>query len=120
VSQDSGEPMRPWSRRALRYHLAFAPAICFCLAAGWFELHRAREGRTIAWVYAVEWPVFGVVFGFMWWHIINGRETRRPAPPPSDRAREIPDDDPGLVAWRAYLAELGHDDTSTDRAPGSG
>ena len=120
MSEGSRGTMRWWSRRAWRYHLIFTPAICLCFAAGWFELTRARDGRMIAWVYAAEWPAFGIVFGFMWWHIITGRETRRPAPPPSRHDPEIPDDDPGLMAWRAYLEELGHDDTSTDRAPGSG
>jgi hypothetical protein len=112
--------MKIRSRAAVRYHLVFAPAVCFCCAAGWFELGRAREGHTIAWVYAAEWPAFAVVFCFMWWHIMTGRDTRRPSPPPEHHDRDIPDDDPGLRAWRAYLEALGHDDTTTDRAPGSG
>jgi hypothetical protein len=120
VSGTARTPVRVWSWPTLRYLLVFVPAICFCFAAGWFELTRAENGRTIAWVYAVEWPVFGVLFGWMCWHIVTGRDTRRPSPPRPHSDSDIPDDDPGLQAWRAYLDELGHDDTSTDRAPGSG
>lgn len=118
MSGTSRQSMTAWS--SLRYHLAFAPAICFCFAAGWFELTRARSGHTIAWVYVGEWPLFGVLFGWMWWHIVSGRATRRPSPPRPRGDRDIPDDDPGLQAWLAYLDELGHDDASTDRAPGAG
>jgi hypothetical protein len=115
-------PLRPkvWSRRALRYHAAFFPAVCFCLAAGWFELSRARHGRTIAWVYTFEWPVFAVLFAWMWWRVVTEREDRRPSPPRAPGHADIPDDDPGLRAWRDYLETLEHDGARTDRAPGSG
>lgn len=112
---------RVWSRENLRYHLMFAPAICFCLAAGWFELTRALHGHEIAWVYTFEWPLFGVLFAWMWWRVVTDRDTRRPSPRSAHAAnRDIADDDPGLQAWRAYLAELGHDEETTDRAPGAG
>jgi len=107
-------------RRALRYHLLFLPAVAFCLAAGWFELSRARGGHTIAWVYVFEWPLFGVLLGWMWWRVVTERDNRRPSPPRPSEHRDIADDDPGLQAWRAYLDELGHDENCTDRAPGSG
>jgi hypothetical protein len=91
------------------------------LAAGWFELGRARGGREIAWVYTFEWPAFAALFAFMWWHLMTERPVRRPAPPrPGGEKGSIPDDDPGLLAWRRYLDELGHEETNTDRAPGSG
>lgn len=109
------EALRGW-----RHHVFFACAIAVCLFAGWFELGRARGGREIAWVYTFEWPAFAVLFGFMWWHVVTDRPSQRPAPPSSAGREAIPEDDPGLQAWRAYLAELGHDDASTDRAPGSG
>ncbi|HEX3931064.1 MAG TPA: hypothetical protein VHW64_10180 [Nocardioides sp.] len=114
--------MRAERRRTVwRYHLFFTLAIAVCLAAGWFELGRARGGRSIAWVYTFEWPAYAAVFVFMWWHVVRDRPVRRPAPPGRSRGKhDIPEDDPGLRAWRAYLAELGHDDATTDRAPGSG
>lgn len=113
--------MSPRSRLGWRYHLFFTSAIVVCLLAGWFELGRARHGREIAWVYTFEWPAFAVIFAYMWWHLVTERPVRRPAPPrPRGTRGSIPDDDPGLLAWRHYLEELGHDDTNTDRAPGSG
>lgn len=119
----SGRPApRPtfWARQNLRYHAAFWPAIGFCLAAGWFELTRALRGHTIAWVYTFEWPLFAVLVAWMWWHVVTGRDVRRPSPPPRTGRGDIPADDPGLLAWRDYLDGLGHDGASTDRAPGSG
>lgn len=109
-----------WSHSTLRYHLAFLPAVCVCLLAGWFELTRARGGREIAWVYAVEWPLFAVVLIFMWRRVVTDGETRRPSPPRPPGDGDIPHDDPGLRAWQAYLDALEHDDASTDTAPGSG
>lgn len=108
-------------RPAWRYHLFFGAAMLVCLAAGWFELGRAHSGHEIAWVYAFEWPAFAVLFCFMWWHVVTDRPVRRPAPPGKAAGQgDIPSDDPGLRAWQDYLAELGHDEASTDRAPGSG
>ncbi len=111
---------RPAGSRLWGYHVFFTAAVVVCLWAGWFELGRARDGHQIAWVYTFEWPVFAVLFGFMWWHVVTDRPVQRPAPPSRADQETIPDDDPGLLAWRAYLAELGHDDANTDRAPGSG
>lgn len=111
---------RVWTRSNLRYHAVFLPAVCFCFAAGWFEFTRARGGREIAWVYVVEWPLYGVLLAYMWWRVVTDRDVGRPSPPRGPSDGDISDDDPGLQAWRAYLAELGHDGASTDRAPGSG
>ncbi len=109
-------------RRAWRIHVPFLLGVLLCFAAGWFELTRARSGHGIAWVYTAEWPLFGLLFGWMWWRVATNRQSRRPGPPGASRGRgaDIPDDDPGLVAWRAYLADAGHDVTDIDRAPGSG
>jgi hypothetical protein len=107
--------------RRWQYHLFFSLAILVCLGAGWFELGRARGGREIAWVYTFEWPAFAAFFGFMWRHVVTNRPVRRPSPQQAAGGKhEIPPDDPGLRAWQDYLAELGHDDATTDRAPGSG
>jgi hypothetical protein len=106
------------SPKAVAVNLALALAFCFCWAAGWFELTRARSGHTIAWVYTFEWPFFAVALAYMW--LRSARDHRAGPPARRPRPDDIPEDDPGLRAWRDYLAELGHDDTTTDRAPGSG
>ena len=74
--------------------------------AGWFELTRARAGREVAWVYAVEWPLFAIVGTYIWWRMLHESPAvpRRPAIP--DDPRAIDQLDPGLVAWQEYLAEL--------------
>lgn len=122
IADASGGTPEPkiWARRNLRYHAVFLPVVCFCFAAGWFELTRARHGHTIAWVYVFEWPLFGVLFIWMWWRLVTERDVRRPSPPRAPDDRDIPEDDPGLRAWQDYLDALGHDGASTDRAPGSG
>lgn len=99
-----------WSAAAmLRLHVPLVLGVAVCLFAGWVELSRAREGHTIAWVYAFEWPMFAVAGTVMWWRILTDRDTPRR----QDRATgmsqhpSIPDDDPGLQEWRRYQAELG-------------
>lgn len=102
--------MSPRARRAvatvLRLHLPLVLGVAVCLFAGWVELSRARAGHTIAWVYAVEWPMFAVAGVVMWWRILTGRDTE-----PEDRGtrgpkQAIPDDDPDLQAWRRYRAGI--------------
>lgn len=120
ASKDKKPRPKILTRQNLRYHALFLPVVCFCLAAGRFELTRARHGHTIAWVYVLEWPLFGVLFGWMWWRLVTERDVRRPSPPRAPGDRDIPEDDPGLRAWRDYLDALGHDGAGTDRAPGAG
>ena len=46
--------------------------IPFCFWAGWFELQRAFEGNWRGWVYAFEWPIFGMVGIWLLRRIIKG------------------------------------------------
>ncbi len=97
----------PFSAAALRYHVPLLVGIVVCVAAGWFELSRAREGHTVAWVYAVEWPGFAVTGIVIWWRILTGRDGTRPSGPAADSREGDPSpDDPGLVAWRQYLSDI--------------
>ncbi len=101
--------------RVLRLHLPLVVGVSVCLFAGWFELSRARAGRTIAWVYAVEWPLFAVAGIVMWWWIVTDRDARRSGDrKDTSRGPEIPPDDPGLQAWERYKAELDEDRRSPD------
>jgi len=94
-----------WSA-VVRLHIPFVIAVAGCLSAGWFELTRARAGREVAWVYAVEWPLFAIVGTYIWWRMLHESPAvpRRPAIP--DDPRAIDQLDPGLVAWQEYLAQL--------------
>jgi hypothetical protein len=98
-----------FSLRALRFHVPLVLGIAVCLYAGWFELRRALDGRTIAWVYAFEWPGFAIAGVVIWWRIITDRDAPRPGGPDAEHADRIPDDDPGLVAWQEYRDGLERD-----------
>jgi hypothetical protein len=77
-----------------------------CFAAGWFELTRALGGRQIAWVYAFEWPLYGVAGTYMWWRMFRTREPVKRERPVRSAAHDIAADDPGLTAWQDYVARL--------------
>jgi hypothetical protein len=88
----------------LRLHLPFVVGVAGCLYAGWFELTRARAGREVAWVYAVEWPMFAILGTYIWWRLLHEGPARLPVVP--DDPHAIDRLDPGLVAWQEYLAAL--------------
>ncbi len=107
-------PTRRWSGRAAwGLHLGLAAGLALCGFAGWFELTRALSGHIVAWVYVVEWPMFGVIGCYIWWrlladapagHTTDVRAAHRPAPGGSAP------EDPELEAWQRYLAQLQADD----------
>lgn len=93
------------SPSALKLHATLLAGLALCAAASWIEWGRALEGRTIAWVYAFEWPLFAVLGTYAWWRLLH-EEQRGPRRPPRPPRTHIADDDPGLVAWRTYLDDL--------------
>lgn len=108
-----------WSREARRLHLTLLVALPGCLAAGWFELTRAMAGREIAWAYAFEWPLFGVLGTYVWWRLVHDvapaprqATTAQPALGQSSDAAKLAgqsverDADPDLDAWQRYLENL--------------
>ncbi len=100
-----------WSAGAVKLHLTLLAGLALCAVASWIEWHRALDGVTLAWAYAFEWPLFAVMGTWLWWRLLHGDPPRRR---PKRRRAVIADDDPGLVAWREYLAELnGGDDRPT-------
>jgi hypothetical protein len=76
-----------------------------CLAAGWFELTRALDGRMVAWVYTFEWPMYAVLGVFMWWRIWHRPRPTSPEVPQQARPTRS-DDDIELAAWQEYLTDL--------------
>ena len=103
------------SHSAMKLHLTLVAGWTLCGVAGWIEWRRALGGNTLSWAYAVEWPLFAVIGTWIWWRLLH--EDVRPR---SNRSRRrgvtaIQDDDPGLVAWRAYVAELR--EAEKDQAP---
>lgn len=94
------------SLSALRFHVPLLIGVAVCTYAGWFELSRARAGHTIAWVYTFEWPGFAIVGVYIWWRIITNADDSRPSGPAVTHEPDIAADDPGLAAWRQYLADV--------------
>ncbi len=104
----SDQRVNPFSLRALRFHVPLVVGVSVCAFAGWFELSRARQGHTIAWVYVFEWPGFAIVGIYMWWRIItNADEPGRRRRASSSLEHElVAPDDPGLAAWQQYLRDV--------------
>lgn len=103
------EEPRARPRGSGRLLLAMLIGVAGCLAAGFFELHRALTGHEIAWVYTVEWPIFAVFGVYMWWRLAHEpmpHPTRRAAPTGGAVTGAPRADDPQLAAWQRYLAEL--------------
>ena len=95
-------PPGRWSC-VFRLHIPFLVGVSVCLFAGWFELTRALAGREVAWVYAVEWPLFAVLGTGIWWRLLHERPPRRVIPKDPTATGQP---DLGLVAWQEYLAHL--------------
>ncbi|MGH8891373.1 MAG: hypothetical protein ACRDV3_16625 [Acidothermaceae bacterium] len=118
----SAKKAHPWlSSNVVRFHLPMLIGAPGAFAAGWFELTRALGGREIAWVYAFEWPLYGVAGLYMWWRMWHAElraqaEKSEPTLALDDAARArnstpSPEhlstvDDPGLSAWQEYLKRL--------------
>lgn len=93
--------------KGLRFHVPLMIGVAVCAYAGWFELSRARAGHTIAWVYTFEWPGFAIVGIYIWWRTITNADDSRPdVAAPVAHEPDIAPEDPGLAAWRQYLAEV--------------
>jgi DNA-binding transcriptional regulator of glucitol operon len=59
------------SPRALLIHLGVVLSVTLCLAAAWWQVHRAESGNLLSYGYAVEWPLFAVAAVYLWWHLIH-------------------------------------------------
>lgn len=83
-----------------------------CTIAAWWQVTVAMGGNGLAYLYAVEWPVFAVFGIVMWWNFIHDdpaaprRAERRPGRVRDEaRARMAAAD--GDEEWRAYNDYLG-------------
>ena len=74
-----------------------------CISAFIFELMRALGGNELSWAYVFEWPLFGAYAVYMWRKLLAGERTDN-----VDQSTSVGDapDDPDLIAWNAYLAEV--------------
>jgi hypothetical protein len=107
---DGPQPVDWWSAASLRLHATLLVGVAVCIAAGLFELGRARAGHTVAWVYTVEWPMFAVMGCFVWWRLLHPRPaddaTGRSTGPIASTGGTAAPADPALAAWQDYLDRL--------------
>jgi hypothetical protein len=118
---------RWFSRRALGLHLAILVWAPGCAVAAWWQVTIAMAGNGLAYLYAVEWPVFALLGIVVWWNLIHDdpeevgtralRRARRAAEvaaaPPMVRRPEEEDEE--LAAYNAYLAALAEEDRARAR-----
>lgn len=101
---------------SLRLHAALVVGLGGAAFATWFEWTRAHAGHQVAWVYTFEWPLLAAFGVHLWWRLLRSdRPADPPLPEPGDDAA-APDEDPGLIAWQAYLDRL-HEADPPGRAP---
>jgi hypothetical protein len=108
--------------RWILIHIGLVVLVIGFLLLGWWQIDRAREGNTLSFGYAVEWPVFAAFAIWVWVKEIRGylRTTApatKDAPPPKprpviratvQRSAAAYDDsgDANLEAYNHYLAWL--------------
>ena len=117
------------SKRALGFHALVVLWVPGCLVAGWWQVNVALSGDHLAYLYSVEWPVFAVFGGVVWWHLLHddpdsvGLRGLRRARAKAEAAGELPtpvnpetfrrreEEDEELAEYNEYLAAL----SATDR-----
>lgn len=109
---------RWWSPRSLALHVALLAWVAGCLAAAWWQVHRAMAGNEYSYLYAIEWPVFAIAGVFGWWALLHTEpatpeaaaerraleERERAAAQAQRRDRAV--EDPELAAYNDHLASL--------------
>lgn len=62
---------RWWTPRAISAHVTLAICEPGFGALAWWQVNRALGGNDLSWLYAVEWPFFGVYAVYLWWRIVH-------------------------------------------------
>ncbi len=106
-----------FSSRAFLLHVALLLWLALCASAAWWQVGRAIQGNTLSFMYAIEWPVFGVLGVLGWYAMLNmekvtehdQRERRAYEEKMRAEARERrveQGEDPTLAAYNDHLAQL--------------
>ncbi|MDE3204383.1 MAG: hypothetical protein KGQ66_09165 [Acidobacteriota bacterium] len=64
-------PNRWFTGRAMLLHSATIAVVAGCVAAAWWQASRAMAGNGLSWFYTFEWPAFGLIALWGWWHLIH-------------------------------------------------
>ncbi len=107
------------SRRALVLHICLVLWVSMCAAAAWWQVSRAVNGNSLSFLYAIEWPCFGVLGVLGWYAMLNTEkvtanqeaarreyEEQMRAEARAARAQSEEPEDPTLAAYNDHLADL--------------
>lgn len=86
-----------------RTHVTLTVGLAFCVAAFWFELHRALGGNGLSWAYVFEWPLLAVFAVYMWWKVLHPESGSTPGGRPAAIAPEF---EGMLAAWEDHRREV--------------
>jgi DNA-binding transcriptional regulator of glucitol operon len=109
-----------FSLRAIGLHFALIFWLLLCALAAWWQVGRAIQGNSLSYLYAIEWPVIGVLGILGWYSMLNMEqigehkekarreyeEKMRADALAARRATEA--EDPTLAAYNDHLANLAH------------
>jgi len=100
-------------------HVTLMIWLAMCASAAWWQVGRAVQGNSLSFMYAIEWPVFGVLGVVGWYAMINMEtvtaskesarreyEERMRAEAQAARAAAVEEEDPVLAAYNDHLASL--------------
>lgn len=99
VPKDRSAVASPW-----RTHVALVLGLALCLAAFWFELHRALVGNALSWAYVFEWPLLAIFVVYMWWKVLY--PDRRLSRKRTTKNALAPEFDSMLAAWQEHQQDL--------------
>lgn len=77
--------------RWLLGHLLVAAVAVTFLRLGWWQWEHARQGNTLSYGYALQWPLFAAFGVYFWIHVLRDRVTRAAPPvPPAEVDHDVP------------------------------
>jgi DNA-binding transcriptional regulator of glucitol operon len=97
--------------------IALVAWLAMCASAAYWQVGRAAQGNSLSFLYAIEWPLFGVLGVFGWIALVNAdtitehqakarREYEEKMRAEARAAREVEVEDPEMAAYNDHLAEL--------------
>jgi DNA-binding transcriptional regulator of glucitol operon len=110
-----------FSLRAIGLHFALIFWIALCALAAWWQVGRAIQGNSLSFLYAIEWPLIGVLGIVGWYSMLNTekvsehkerarREYEEKMRADAQMERELAaareGEDPSLAAYNDHLAQL--------------
>ena len=91
--------------------------LLMCASAAYWQVGRAAQGNSLSFLYAIEWPLFGILGVLGWIALVNvdtvsehqakaRREYEEKMRAQAQAARVSEAEDPEMAAYNDHLAEL--------------